>query len=164
VVAMTAGLASWQVWLLVGAVIAVGAAIEYAFRKTGLATVRVGEVLMLPRPEEPSRYMTAYEVIHHLSDASEWGERTRRIRTRFDVVPEGMMTNPLLVAQNEFKTIAERGAIHAIGRLNARGYMSIYRKAIGCRLPYIHSRFTTRTSAKPCRLFRLQTESPSTKT
>ena len=121
VVAMTAGLASWQVWLLVGAVITVGAAIEYAFRKTGLATVRVGEVPTLPRPEEPSRYMTAYEVIHHLSDHSEWGERIRRIRTRFDVVPEGMMTNPLLVAQNEFKTIAERGAIQAIGRLNGEG-------------------------------------------
>ena len=41
VVAMTAGLASWQAWLLVGAVIVVCVAIEYAFRKAGLATVGV---------------------------------------------------------------------------------------------------------------------------
>jgi hypothetical protein len=37
VVAMTAGLASWQVWLLIGAAIVVFAAIEYAYRRTNAA-------------------------------------------------------------------------------------------------------------------------------
>jgi hypothetical protein len=66
-------------------------------------------------------YMTVYEAINYLADDSEWGEGTRRIRTRFDEVPDGMRTNPRLVAQNEFKKIAERGVIHAIGRLNGEG-------------------------------------------
>ena len=70
---------------------------------------------------DTNRYMTVYEVINYLADDSEWGERTRRTRTRLDEVPDGMKTNPRLVAQNEFKTIAERGAIHAIGRLNGEG-------------------------------------------
>jgi hypothetical protein len=71
--------------------------------------------------DDTNRYMTAYQAIHYLADESDWGERTRRTRTRFDEVPNGMRTNPLFVAQNEFKTIAERSAIHAIGRLNGEG-------------------------------------------
>jgi hypothetical protein len=115
-VAMTAGLASWQVWLLVGATITVGAAIEYAFRKTGLATVRVGEVPALPQPKEPSRYMNAYEVIHYLADDSKWGHQTRQ-----HISANGMRKNALLEAQVEFKRIAEQGYIRSFGRRNGAG-------------------------------------------
>jgi len=83
-----------------------------------------GQIPLATHPLGANRYMTAHEALHYLADESAWGKSTSHYadRRRYAVTDKLVTTKkvPLLEAPEEFKRVAEQGAIKAVGILNGQ--------------------------------------------